>query len=371
MTRGVGSIYGAALVVALVAVLALLAVGCNSESPSPTPGPSPVSSVPTRSTSAILRLPDIAGVVQEARPAVVSVLVEVLVRDIFGTLRVFEDSSGVIFDPEGYILTNNHVITGAQKITVTLDDGRQFEAEVVGGDRFTDLAVLKIENGEQFPSVPLGSPNNVRVGDWVIAIGNALALPGGPTVTLGIISALDRTYRVGSGVDLYGLIQTDASINPGNSGGPLINLRGEVVGISTAVARDDRTGSDVEGIGFAVGMDTAIPITGQLMEKGQVSWPYLGVELDNLDPQMAAHLNVPVWEGAVITNAVEGSPAWNAGIRQGDVVVSFGGERVPDVRELLRLLRHEHWVEDEVEIRAYRGDEEMDFRVVLESRPGG
>ena len=164
------------------------------------------------------------------RPAVVSVVVEVQTQDFFG--RVFtstQSGSGVIFDTDGFILTNNHVVQGAQSITVTLDDGRQFDALIVGTDPLTDLAVIKMDS-ESFPFANFGDPSKVRVGDWVVAIGNALALPGGPTVTVGVISALGRSVQVSQDVQLYGLIQTDASINPGNSGGPLLNLDGEVVG---------------------------------------------------------------------------------------------------------------------------------------------
>ena len=307
--------------------------------------------------------------VEKVRPAVVSVVVEVLVRDIFG--NVFPDSqtgSGVIFDPRGYILTNNHVVENARTVTVTLDDRRQFEAEVVGTAPLTDLAVVKID-GEEFPTVPFSDSSRVRVGDWVIAIGNALAMPGGPTVTVGVISALDRAFQVRSDLRLYGLIQTDASINPGNSGGPLLNLQGEVVGINTAVARDDRAGRGVEGIGFAVGMDTAVPVAQQLIEKGLVRWAWLGVILSDLDPQKAAEVGVPILDGVLIVNMVRDGPAWRGGVRIGDVVVSMGGEKASTVRDLIRLLRHEHKVGDKVEMKVFREKREMTLEVTLGERP--
>jgi len=300
---------------------------------------------------------------------VVSVVTEIVGRDLFG--RPFRDSqtgSGVIFDPQGYILTNNHVVQNASTVTVTLDDGRQFEAEIVGADRLTDLAVLKI-GGEELSALTIGDPSKVRVGDWVIAIGNALALPGGPTVTVGVVSALDRVFPVRSDLELYGLIQTDASINPGNSGGPLLNLRGEVVGISTAVARGDTAGRDVEGIGFAVGMDTAVPVSQQLIEKGQVQWAWLGVILADLDPQQAVQVGVSLREGVLITNMVREGPAWQGGVRVGDVVVSMGGKKVSTVRDLIRILRLEHRVGEEVEMKVFREKREMTFRVTLGERP--
>ena len=260
------------------------------------------------------------------RPAVVSVVSEVPSRDLFG--RVFlgtQSGSGVIFDPQGHLLTNNHVVEGAENVTVTLDDGRQFPAEVLGTDQLTDLAVLKI-GGETFPAVPLADASEVRVGDWVIAIGNALALPGGPTVTVGVTSALDREFRISSNLQLYGLIQTDASINPGNSGGPLLNLDGEVVGINTAVARGDVNGRDVEGIGFAVGMDTAGPVAQQFIDIGRVQWPWLGVILNELNAELAMQVGVPIREGVLIADIFTDGPAWQAGARSGDVFRIDGRE---------------------------------------------
>ena len=299
----------------------------------------------------------------------VSVVTEVLRLDFFG--RVFSDSqsgSGIIFDPRGFIFTNNHVVEEANAIIVTLDDGRQFGAQVVGTDWLTDLAVLKID-GEDFPAAPLGDPPRVRVGDWVIAIGNALALPGGPTVTVGVVSSLDRAFRVTSDLELYGLIQTDASINPGNSGGPLLNLQGEVVGINTAVARGDTAGRAVEGIGFSVGMDTAVPVAKQLTEEGRVRWAWLGVWFRELDAQIAAQMGVPMREGVLIMNILRGGPAWEGGVRINDVIVSLGGERVSTVRDLIRLLRQGHKVGDEVEVRVFREDRMIDLMVTLGERP--
>ena len=309
--------------------------------------------------------------VEKVRPTVVSVVTEVLLRDIFG--RVFRDTqsgSGVIFDSRGYILTNNHVVDNFSSVTVTLDDGTQFEAEVVGADSLTDLAVLKI-NGGPFPAVTAGDPSKVRAGDWVIAIGNALALPGGPTVTVGVISALDRVFQVSSNLQLYGLVQTDASINPGNSGGPLLNLRGELVGINTAVARGDQQGRDVEGIGFAVGMDTAVPVAQQLLDRGQVRWAWLGVGLADLTPERAAQVGVQIREGVLITNLLQGGPAWEGGIRAGDVIVSMGGDKVSTVRDLIRILRQESAVGETVEVNIFRERRERTLKVTLGDRPPG
>ena len=306
--------------------------------------------------------------VETTRRAVVSVVAEVTARDRFGRLAPNSQSgSGVIFDTQGYILTNNHVVENANAITVTLDDGTQFEAKLVGTDKLTDLAVLKID-GKEFPAVPLGDPARVRVGDWVIAIGNALALPGGPTVTVGVVSALDRAFAVSSQLQLYGLIQTDASINPGNSGGPLINLRGEVVGINTAVARGDATGRDVEGIGFAVGMDTAVPAAQQIIDKGRVQWAWLGVVISDLDPENASRAGVPIRGGVLIADIVSDGPAWQGGLRDGDVIASLGGEDVSTTRDLIGLLRQMHKVGDEIQVKVFRENQEITMKVILGER---
>ncbi len=270
----------------------------------------------------------------------------------------------MIFESSGYILTNNHVIQGANKVTVTLDDGRQIDAEVVGGDLFTDLAVLKID-GDEFPSAPLAEASDLRVGEWVIAIGNALALEGGPTVTVGVVSALGRTIEVQPGIALYDLIQTDAVINPGNSGGPLLNLEGEVVGLNTAGIRS----AQVEGIGFAVSVDTAILVYGELVEKGRVQWAFLGVGLDDLIPERAAQAKLEVGEGVVVTGVQRGGPAWEAGVRAGDVIITFGGEEITTVKELVKLLRFNYRAGERVKVEVIRQQERLTLDVTLGERP--
>ena len=226
------------------------------------------------------QLPDVAAVVARVGPSVVSLLVEM------GS--GFAAGSGVIFDAEGHILTNNHVIHDANRVTVTLDDGHQYDARVIGTDRLTDLAVLKIES-VVYPHVDFADPGSLQVGQWVIAIGNALALPGGPSVTVGVVSAVDRSFEAQRGRILNGLIQTDTVINPGNSGGPLLNLSGEIVGINTAVLRGER----IEGIGFAVSSETAIPVSRELIANGRVKWAWLGVVASELSLQGAAYKALP------------------------------------------------------------------------------
>ena len=223
--------------------------------------------------------------VELAMPAVVSITTGSLELSLFLELVPQNDGagSGVLIDPDGFILTNDHVLSDARRIQVTLTDGETYDAKVVGRDPFTDLAVIKID-GEDFPWLPFGDSQMLRVGDPVIAIGHALALEGSPTVTSGVISALDRTVRLSpTEPALQGLVQTDASINPGNSGGPLLNLTGEVIGINTAID------SQIPGIGFAIGPDTLSSVVDQLKTNGRKIRGYMGcISLRLLPPFPAA-----------------------------------------------------------------------------------
>ncbi len=315
------------------------------------------------------QFPDVAGVVERVRPAVVSVTTEFTALTFLGPQRDVQSGTGVIFDPRGYLLTNYHVVQDYDRITVTTDDGVQYDAEVIGTDLLSDLAVLKIDIPESRFVIPAGA-ESVRVGDWVIAIGNALALPGGPSVTVGVVSALDRSYEIHPGLTLYGLIQTDASINPGNSGGPLLNLQGELVGINTAVARGDDAGRTIEGIGFAVATDTAMSVAWQLIDLGKVRWAFLGVGVNDLTPSLATSLGIPVRGGVMVATVTPDSPAWESGLRSGDVIVSFGGERVSTARQLIGMIR-ESQVGRQVEVGAYSSDEQVTFNVTLGERPDG
>ena len=238
--------------------------------------------------------------------------------------------SGFIIDPKGYVLTNNHVVRDASDITVTLEDKRTFKAKVVGTDSETDVAVIKIE-GDHLPSVPLGDSDRIRVGDWAIAIGNPLGVLRG-SVTVGVISARGR-----SGLDIFGgtpqfqdFIQTDASINFGNSGGPLCNIRGEAIGINTAINPNG------QGIGFAIPMNLARHVADQLIAHGSVKRAMLGVMLAELTPDLAEGFGLANTDGVLIERVFPGSPADRAGIKRNDVVVEFDGQSVTD-REKFRL----------------------------------
>ena len=334
----------------------------------PTPAPTPL---PAATPPPDLHIPNVADVVERVRPAVVSLVVKNVVRDFFGTLRTsYGSGTGVIISPEGYVVTNNHVIEGAVEIMVTLDDGEQVEAEMVGADALSDLAVLRIP-GSGHPALPLSEDVPLRVGEWVVAIGNALGLPGGPTVTVGVVSALGRTISGGGGYELYDLIQTDTVINSGNSGGPLINVYGDLIGINTVVLRGGRAsgGTPIEGIGFAINMETARWVADQLIEDGRVKWAWMGVFLADLTPEMAAEFNLPVREGVIIQHVAEDSPAYTAGITPGDIVLSMAGEKVANVSELLRLLRTETRVGQEVEVEIFSDGSRKTVHMVLGERP--
>jgi serine protease Do len=232
--------------------------------------------------------------------------------------------SGFIVDKEGYILTNNHVVDGADDIRVALLDGRSYDAEVKGRDPKTDIALIKIKPENGLPVAVLGDSDALLVGEWVIAIGNPFGF--GHTVTAGVVSAKDRTIGAGP-YDAF--IQTDASINPGNSGGPLFNTRGEVVGINSAIVASG------QGIGFAIPINMAKNIMAQLREKGSVTRGWLGVQIQALTPELRESLNLDAAGGALVAGVVKGDPAEKAGLKAGDVIVEFDGRPVRSDRELV------------------------------------
>ena len=344
---------------AVVMFTILAAVACSSD-PTATAEPAtseqPASQSPTGGDSkvvAMLQLPNIADTVERVRPAVVSIVAQTVSRDRFGRQSTgFGKGTGVIFDESGLVLTNNHVIEGGVEIIVTQDDGTQVEAEIIGADRLSDLAVLRLP-GDGYPSLPLRENGSLRAGDWVIAIGNALALPGGPTVTVGVVSALGRSIESTPGVTLYDLIQTDTSINPGNSGGPLVDLGGNLIGINTVVLRGS-SGVSVEGIGFAVDVETAQQVALQLVELGHVRWAWMGVFLADLSPEVAAQVGLPIREGVIIQNTLVDGPSDRAGIHPGDIVVKIDGHDIATVSDLTRLLKQEFKAGQEIEVEVFR-----------------
>ncbi|HOE16008.1 MAG TPA: DegQ family serine endoprotease [Syntrophorhabdaceae bacterium] len=235
--------------------------------------------------------------------------------------------SGLIIDREGYILTNNHVIEKAQTIKVKLSDEKEYDATVIGRDQKTDIALIKISAKQSLPAATFGDSDKLAVGDWVVAIGNPFGLEH--TVTAGIVSAKGRVIGAGPYDDF---IQTDASINPGNSGGPLLNLKGEVVGINTAIV------SGGQGIGFAIPINVAKDMLPQLKTKGKVARGWMGVVIQKVTPEIAKNFGLTESEGALVADVMEGSPAEKAGIKRGDVIVSYNGKKVKDNDQLPRLV---------------------------------
>jgi serine protease Do len=273
-------------------------------------------------------LPSIVDVVAEVRPAVVSVVTEMVGYDLFNQAYTQEAAgSGVIIDSSGYIITNNHVVEGAQDIQIELHDGTTYHASIVGADALTDIAVIKAD-AASLPDAPLGVSGDLAVGEWVVAIGNALG--EGISASQGIVSRLDVSITV-SGNTLRDLIQTTAAINPGNSGGPLVNMAGEVIGISSVKVAS----IGVEGMSYAISIDGARPIVQSLINQGYVTRPWLGVSLFTVDEFTARVNNLSVDEGALIVDVTDGSPADQAGLERGDVIVAFNGSPVKTSDDIL------------------------------------
>ncbi len=248
--------------------------------------------------------------------------------------------SGVILDKKGYILTNEHVVSGANEIKVKLSDGREFDAEIKGSDQRSDLAVIKIK-AKKLPVAELGNSNNLRIGQWVTAIGNPFGAyidNPEPTVTVGVVSALHR-YLPGLGGakkrSYDDLIQTDAAINPGNSGGPLVNLRGEVVGINTAIIS---ISGGYQGLGFAIPINNAKRILDKLIKGEKVLYGWLGVNIQNLNEDLRNYFGVDKKEGVIVLKVYEESPAEKAGIKEGDLILSFGNQSVRTTHDLVKMI---------------------------------
>jgi S1-C subfamily serine protease len=281
--------------------------------------------------------------------------------------------SGVIYDSQGHILTNNHVVAGMQQLQVSLADKRSFNASLVGADPQTDLAVVQIQS-DNLPVAQLGDSSQLQVGDWVVAIGNALALPGGPTVTQGVVSALGRTVQEpgdtpnSAGPFLYNAIQTDAPINPGNSGGALVNLQGQVIGINTLVAGQAEPGVQAQGIGFAIAIATAKPIADQLVSTGHAVHPFLGIQYGPLTPGLARQLGVNAQNGVVVGAVVQGSPAAQAGLQAGDVITAVDGQQLTDESALGELLS-QHQPGDTVSLTVLRRGQQQNLQVKLGQSP--
>ena len=280
-------------------------------------------------------LPSVADVVALVKPSVVAINTEVPVTGFFGGQSLQQASgSGWILDSNGIIVTNNHVVEGAQTISVTLDDGRTFDVDptTVSVDPINDLAILRI-GATGLPALKIGDSNALRVGDWVVAIGNSLGM--GIRATVGIVSQLGVTLEMSADQALYNLIDTSAVINPGNSGGPLVNLAGEVIGITSAKI----VASGAEATGFAIASADATPIITQLINQGYVVRPFLGVQgLITVDSMVASYYRLGTDSGVLVRGIVDGSPAAAAGLKSGDVIFRIGGTDVSTLNELSLVL---------------------------------
>ncbi len=321
--------------------------------------PNPNTEIPT--------LPSIADVVEKVYPSVVAINTEVVTLDIFRTPQTQKGAgSGWIIDKDGIIVTNNHVVEGAQKVTVQLSDGRIFETDPqnIRTDPLTDLAVVKI-NATNLPAASVGDSTQLRVGDWVVALGNPLGQ--GIRAKEGTVSGLNVSLDVDQGETLGDLIETSAAINPGNSGGPLVNMKAEVIGITSAKI----AAVGVEGLGYAISTKTAIPIIEQLIKQGYIIRPWLGVTLFTVDQYIAAVNKLSVSKGAVVAYVKPGSPAAEAGLHQLDVITRFKDKEITTADEVINAI-HDSNIGDAVSITFVRGNETKTTSVrLIQSPPPG
>jgi S1-C subfamily serine protease len=296
--------------------------------------------------------------------------VRMVTDQLFRVFPVEGVGSGIIIDNQAHILTNYHVVDHARRLKVTLNDGKTFNAKVIGTDKLTDLAVLQIENHANnnnnnnvfdfIPSIELGDSDSLRVGQIVLAIGNPFGLTGGPTVTTGIISSLNRNIEFEEGI--LELVQTDAAINPGNSGGPLVNTNGEVIAINTAKI------PYAHGIGFAVPVNTAKTILQELIQYGKVNRPWLGVSTINITNRIARYYRLPTNEGALVVKVEEYSPAADAGIRPGDIIEEVDEKRVEEIIDLSSRIKKKKAKENTL-LSVNRYGRRFNISVTLDNQP--
>lgn len=309
----------------------------------------------------------IANAAERVSKSTVNIASVRMVQDqLFRIFPVEGVGSGVIIDQNGYILTNNHVIDDAKRLKVTLTDGRMLNGKVIGKDEITDLAVVKAEGistdkSDVLPYAHLGNSDDLKIGQVVIAIGNPFGLTGGPTVTAGIISSLNRNLQFENG--MLELIQTDAAINPGNSGGPLVNTKGEIIAINTAKM------PYAHGIGFAVPINIAKSIMNELIQNGRVTnRPWIGIASIKITKQLAHYYQLPVIDGVLIAQVEPYSPADDAGLRKGDIIEEIDSNRINDPSQLSSQVRKKH-VRDQILMVVNRYGRRFDVPLQLQARP--
>jgi 2-alkenal reductase len=307
----------------------------------------------------------ITAAVQNVGPTVVTVVGTIPGQQTFFGYSGDSSSSGsgVFISTDGYILTNNHVIDSARQLQVIFADGRQQVATLVGTDQYSDLAVLKISTSA--PAIAnLGDSDALNPGETVIAIGSPLG-DFKNTVTVGVISATGRSIDTGSGYSIDSLIQTDAAINQGNSGGPLVNLAGEVIAINTLIIRSSGSGTIAEGLGFAIPINTARVIADQIIQKGYVSRPYLGINWQPITPRVAAMYRLPVQYGAYITDVARNSPASQAGLQVGDIITGIDNTTLDDTHAYINTL-FQYSAGDTVTLTINRNGTQVEVQVTLD-----
>ena len=358
---------------------AALAACTSTAAPTPTPTPEPppptLAPVPTEETidpeqrraQVLAAAYYIADTVDKTMPAVVQVLATVEQTNVFGqTTPGVAQGSGVFFREEGYLLTNHHVVDDAVEVEVVLSNRQRLPAEIIGTDKATDLAVLKVdpEEVEDLVILQLGDVDALRIGEWVVAIGSPLGFQG--SVTVGVLSAKGRSLGTGD-ERLDNLLQTDAVINPGNSGGPLLNVYGEVVGINTRVIRESLGGGvSIDGMGFAISADTAIPVSQHLIEFGRVVRPRIGITVQDVTPTAVTERSLTVDEGALVISVAEDSPADRAGIEVDDVIVQVDGVQIIGTSQLVLMLLTDYRVGDTISVEVVRAAVRFTFELTLE-----
>ncbi len=364
-----GGLLGATASVWLMGQRQPLALSPATVQPPALPSPTPTLPVSPPSVITLQEESAATEVVKKVGPAVVTVVnLRMPQSDFWGDLTQPRSlGSGVIIERQGYVVTNNHVVEGNESLSVIMASGDKKDAELMGTDVFSDLAVLHIE-GDNFPAAELGDSSQLQPGERVIAIGSALG-DFRNTVTAGVISGLERSISVGESFVMEDLIQTDTAINHGNSGGPLVNLQGQVIGINTIIIRGDSYSGDVaEGLGFAIPSNTVRLVFEQLIAKGRVSRPFLGISHQEVTPRLAAYYSLDVNHGVLLLQVSPATPASQAGLKVGDVIVAISGDPIDPENPLLNVLMR-HQVGETVTLKINRFGRELALEVTLRERP--
>jgi len=371
----VGGTIGAVIVAVIFAVILLTPTTMKSEIIA---SDKPIPSAIGETTPAYSKNLSLIEIFEKSEPGVVRVNVQ-RIDQTNGTSGV---GSGFVFDKKGHIITNSHVVKDAKKVAVTFLDGRSYNAEIIGFDEFTDIGVVKVNADlSLLQPLVLGDSSNLKVGEPIAAIGNPFGLSG--SMTSGIVSQLGRLLPSGAGYSIPDVIQTDAAINPGNSGGPLLNMRGEIVGINTAI---QSTTGEFTGVGFAVPSQTIAKIVPSLIENGKYHHPWIGISGRDIDPDLAKVLDLKDAVGFLVITVVENSPAAKAGIHGsdktvqvegvnypigGDIILSVDGKQVRKIDDILIHLQRAKSVGDEMNLEILRDGRTTNITITLEERPNG